>query len=578
MDCYTFTHRENHRVGQVQKAVFFASYKSFIRLCLGLLSFFSACQPKSGDRETETIKLIGRDSLYFSKEIFSNLKLDSIQLVHFLDSTQGNRSEKEAILLFYQKRQFQFAWLENNALSPAAHDFFLRYQDFISDYADSSLVDSQLDSLLYQLASEGPDSQDKSFSDQLEMRLSLTFFRFAKKEFTGLIENPEALLWHIPKYKKNYPALLDSLAEGRRPGLLKEPANSYYSGLKAALSQYKSLIKSGHWPTIPTWRPDSSKNMDEQAAWLKKCLVLLQDLRAKDTLSENKDALKKALLTFQKRNGLKETGVLDQATHKQLQMPLSQRLIQIMVNLERLRWLPEKIQGDFLLVNIPEFELHVFKNGKPLWNSKIVVGKEANKTQVFKGKISHIIINPYWAVPPGIVKKEVLPGLKKHRNYLRRHNMKVYAGNTPVNAAQINWHKYSTKIPYTIRQMPGKDNPLGKLKFLFPNSFWIYLHDSNEPWRFEAQKRTFSHGCIRVEKAEQLAAYLFEKNSGMSLTHIKKVMAGKSEAYYKLKQPEPVYIVYLTSWVDENGDLNFRPDIYGRDSLLALSVFGKLDK
>lgn len=544
-------------------------------LFLGLIFLFYGCGPEREDQEGKHKEPSPADSLYFSKESFSPLKLDSLQLVQYLDSAKGSDLEKESILLFYQRRNFQFAWLDKGNLSPAAQDFLLRYQDFISDYSDSSLVNPQLDTLLYRLASDGPEVQQRSFLDQLEMRLSFTFFRFAKKEFTGLIENPEALHWHIPKYKKNYTALLDSLAAGRRPGLLQEPANTHYSNLNAALIRYKNLEKSGQWPAIPAWNPDSTNAMDHRAAWLKKCIVLTRDLLASDTLTELSNAMKNALTAFQQRHGLKETGLVDRATYNQLQVPLSSRLRQMMVNLERLRWLPEKIQGDFLLVNIPAFTLHVFREGKPIWNSKLVVGKEVSKTQVFKGKISHLVLNPHWSVPPGIIRKEVLPGLKRNPNYLKKHHMQVFSGNQLIPASRINWHRYATKIPFTIRQLPGKDNPLGKFKFLFPNSFWIFLHDSNEPWRFDAHRRTFSHGCIRIEKAETLATYLFEKNAGFSTAQIRKAISGKKEAYYKLDKPEPVYIVYLTSWVDEKDRLHFRPDVYGRDSLLSKAIFGR---
>lgn len=554
---------------------YFVDLKPVFGLLWALGWLLAACQNTHSDLKTDGHGHSAEDSIYFSNEAYSPLVLDSLQLLHFLDSAEKNASEREPILKFYQKRNFQFAWLDRGMLNPAAQDFYLRYQDFLSDYSDSTLADPVLDSLMYQLASEGFDNPGKHLSEQLEMRLSLSFFRYAKKEFTGLLEDPAALHWYIPKYKKNYAALLDSLAAGRNPGRIKEPANAYYEALKSALAYYKNLEKSGKWPQIPEWSPPSgTSQMDPKADWLKQCLQLTQDLSALDT-ADSTDALTRALKNFQTRMGLKQTGQLDKATHEQLSIPISGRQRQIMVNLERLRWLPEQVKGDFLLVNIPAFTLYVFRDGKPIWDSKLVVGKEASKTQVFKGKISHIILNPYWAVPPGIIRKEVLPGLKKNPNYLHRHNMKVYSGNTLVDESRINWHNYATKIPYTIRQLPGKDNPLGKIKFLFPNSFWIFLHDSNEPWRFASERRTFSHGCIRVEKAEQLANYLFEKNAGMNTRQIKKAFDGKSEAYYKLKTPEPVYIIYLTSWVDDKGKLHFRPDVYGRDSLLLKAVFGK---
>lgn len=545
------------------------------RFCFGFLVLLSACQSEKADRLAEAPPANPPDSIYFSEEKFSLLSLDSNRLFRFLDSSAEPPSGKKALITFYRKRNFQFAWLEKGSISPAAQDFFLQYRGFLSDYSDTLLPDPVLDSLLYQLASDGFEKQGQGPLEELEMRLSLAFLRYARKEFTGLIDRPELLNWHIPKYKKNYPALLDSLAAGKRPGNFMEPVNAYYTSLKAALGQYKRLEQSGQWPKVPDWNPPpGAKSMDLRAVWLKKCLLLAGDLRPADTLTGTDSAVAGALRSFQNRMGLPETGQADQATIEQMRVPLRKRLRQIMVNLERMRWLPEKIKGDFLLVNIPEFTLHVFRDGNPIWDSKLVVGKQASKTQIFRGKISHIILNPIWSLPPGIIKKEILPGIKKHPDYLRRHHMQVFSGSSRVNAARINWHRYTNRIPYSIRQMPGPDNPLGRIKFLFPNSFWIFLHDSNEPWFFDARKRTFSHGCIRMEKAEQLAEYLLKKNAGMTDMQIRKALGGKKEAYYKLRKQEPVYIIYLTAWVDERGKLNFRPDVYGRDALLYKAVFG----
>jgi murein L,D-transpeptidase YcbB/YkuD len=560
-------------------ASFFGLSRLIYRVYALIFLVFQACHSGREEQVYRRPVSAHADSVYFSKEKFSILSLDSNRLFHFLDSAGEPASGKAALISFYKRRNYQFAWLENGSMRPAATEFFVQYRDFLGDYADSSIMDPVLDSLLYQLSFDGFENQGKAPLEELEMRTSLAFLRYARKEFTGVIRNPEALRWHIPKHKKNYPALLDSLAEGKMPGHFREPAHPYYAALKAALTEYKNIEKLGRWPRIPDGEPgNGNPDMSIGAGWLKQCLILTRDLLPADTLSESEAVIATALKRFQRRMGLAEKGLLDKESLEQLRVPLRIRQKQIMVNLERMRWLPGKIQGDFLLVNIPEFAIHVFREGKPIWHSRLVVGKQASKTQIFKGKISHIILNPTWGVPPGIVKKEILPGLKRHPDYLRRHHMQVFSGNQRIPAGRINWHRFSNRIPYTIRQIPGPENPLGRIKFLFPNSFWIYLHDSNEPWFFEAQKRTFSHGCIRMEKADKLAAYLFEKNAGMGPKEIQKALGLKKEAYFKLRKAEPVYIVYLTSWVDENGRLNFRPDVYGRDSLLYRAVFGNSDR
>lgn len=510
--------------------------------------------------------------VYFSVEKFSRLTHDSAGLHRILVSLSGNKPLADTILAFYRRRQFQYAWLEGSALQPGAQDFFLRYQEFAGDYPDTSLPDPVMDSLLYHLSAEGMPSPAGARLAELDIRLSLAFFRVAGKEFSGIVDNPESLRWYIPRYKKNYPALLDSLASGHRLSGLREPANPYYLRLKSALARYRQLEKPGVWPQIPdTVGKEAGLR---RAPWLRRCLVLMGDLAPADTLPLQDSVLFYALKRYQVRMGLNPTGIPDAATLSRLRVPLQEQIRQIMVNLERMRWLPEKISGDFLLVNIPAFTLHVFRKGRPEWETRVVVGRQMSKTQVFSSKISHVIVNPSWAVPPGIIRKEVLPGIKKHPGYLQRHRMQVFSGNTRIEASGIDWGRYSGRIPYTIRQVPGYDNPLGRFKFLFPSSFWIYLHGSSEPWRFGEPVRTFSHGCIRVEKAEELATLLLSANAGMSHRQIRRIFSGKKEAYYRLNRPEPVFVVYLTAWADEAGALHFRPDVYGRDAVLCRAVFG----
>jgi murein L,D-transpeptidase YcbB/YkuD len=247
----------------------------------------------------------------------------------------------------------------------------------------------------------------------------------------------------------------------------------------------------------------------------------------------------------------------------------------MMVNLERLRWLPDTLAGNFLVVNIPEYKLHVFENGQPAWESNVVVGKMAGRTQIFKGNLSQIILNPSWGVPPGIANKEVLPGLKKDRHYLDRHQMEAFEGNTILDTRRINWLRYPKRMPFNIRQKAGPDNPLGRFKFYLSNSYWIYLHDSNEKYLFDAHRRAFSHGCIRVEKADSLARYLLRNDTNWPGKRIAKMLDSKTDFGISVKPVVPVYIVYLTSWVGRNGELHFRKDVYQRDDILAKSVFGE---
>jgi murein L,D-transpeptidase YcbB/YkuD len=220
-----------------------------------------------------------------------------------------------------------------------------------------------------------------------------------------------------------------------------------------------------------------------------------------------------------------------------------------MVNLERSRWLPDHIGGEYIAVNIPEFKLHVFRNDSVLWTMNVVVGKAANKTVIFSGDLKYVVFSPYWNVPASILKKEVLPGIQRNKNYLASHHME--------------WNGNS------VRQKPGPWNSLGQVKFLFPNSYSIYLHDTPSKSLFNEDQRAFSHGCIRVAEPRKLAMYLLKNDPAWDEKKIGDAMNSGREKTVTLMQSIPVFIGYLTAWVSPQGQLNFRNDIYGRDSRLA---------
>jgi murein L,D-transpeptidase YcbB/YkuD len=207
------------------------------------------------------------------------------------------------------------------------------------------------------------------------------------------------------------------------------------------------------------------------------------------------------------------------------------------------------MKGRYLAVNIPEFKLHAYQDDSLLWSMNVVVGKSVHKTVVFSGDLKYVVFSPYWNVPPGILKNEILPGIRRNKNYLDVHHMEWNNGN--------------------VRQKPGPWNSLGQVKFLFPNSHSIYLHDTPSKSLFNEEKRAFSHGCIRVAEPKKLATYLLRDDLNWSEQKIEAAMNRGKEQYVTLKENMPVFIAYFTAWVDRKGLLNFRDDIYSRDTRLA---------
>ncbi len=261
--------------------------------------------------------------------------------------------------------------------------------------------------------------------------------------------------------------------------------------------------------------------------------------------------LKDAVTTYETSHFRKFDGKIGPAVIKELNVPIKERIKTITVNMERCRWITPDIdkQQEYIAVNVPSYRLRYVRDGKPFLISNVVVGKELNKTVIFSGQMSYLAFAPYWNIPKSILEKEIKPGIAKNPNYLADHNME-WNGNM-------------------VRQKPGGQNSLGKVKFMFPNSNNIYLHDTPAKGLFNADDRAFSHGCVRVEKARELAIAITKKDGNWNEAKVDEAMNAGKESNYALKTKIPVYITYFTAWADENGNVVFFDDVYERDNSLA---------
>jgi murein L,D-transpeptidase YcbB/YkuD len=241
-----------------------------------------------------------------------------------------------------------------------------------------------------------------------------------------------------------------------------------------------------------------------------------------------------------------------------MNIPAHERVEQLLMNMDRMRWMAAEPKGNLIVVNIPEFTLHIYEGTNKVKEMAVVVGKEGHSTMMFNGDLNQVVFSPYWNVPPSIVRNEILPAMNRNGNYLSSQNMEVVSNDG--------------ELP-TIRQRPGAKNALGRVKFLFPNSFNIYFHDTPSKSLFEKDKRAFSHGCIRLKEPEWMANYVLRDQPEWTPEKISAAMVSGDEKFVKVKNPIPVVITYYTAWVDETGKLNFREDIYGHDKKLAEKMF-----
>jgi murein L,D-transpeptidase YcbB/YkuD len=255
--------------------------------------------------------------------------------------------------------------------------------------------------------------------------------------------------------------------------------------------------------------------------------------------------LEDAIRLYQKNNGLHADGIVGKGTIKMMQVTIKERIEQVMVNMERCRWLPANTSKKYLYVNIPEYKLHIIENDVEQFSMSVIVGKGTNKTAIFKSNITHIVFSPYWNIPTSILMKEIVPQINRNPEYLSKNHMEWNNGH--------------------LRQKPGPDNALGGIKFMFPNPFNIYLHDTPTKYLFEKEKRNFSHGCIRIGNPIKLASYLLADNYYWTDEKINEAMNRTTELVIPIAEKVPVYVVYFTAFVDADQRLNYREDIYNRD-------------
>ncbi|WP_162098459.1 L,D-transpeptidase family protein [Nitritalea halalkaliphila] len=287
--------------------------------------------------------------------------------------------------------------------------------------------------------------------------------------------------------------------------------------------------------------------------------------------------LLRGVLRLQQRLGLNQDGVIGNGTLAGLNEPPAQQMQKLAVNMERLRWLPDTLKEEtVIVVNIANFRMDLIQNRDTLFSTEAIVGKNYRKTPVFNAEMSYLVFSPTWTVPPTILANDVLPAVKKDMNYLKSKQMRVLTfDGKEVDPTKINWQSLSARgFPYMIRQDPGPQNSLGAVKFMFPNRYNVYIHDTPSREQFGRDNRALSSGCIRIREPERLAVLLLE-DQGWTPERIAAAMKRKTEENVRLKRPIPVVLLYLTAWTDEGGRLQWREDIYTRDAELAAALRSK---
>lgn len=536
-------------------------------LSIGAMVFiFAACNTQSssdntnagGDRgrvilRTDTVYLV-RNASITPANSYSDLFLDSAVIEKFIQSNNLSADEGKYFRSFYNYRNGQFAWFTTLGFTEQAKGFW-NLQDQLGSKSAKTLR-NKMDTLL-NMDTLGISRYDTSIA-QTELALTNAWLQFyaANRNQTQFANiSPEKA---IPVKKENVLVLADTLLRQKTDTGFNSMISPYHA-LKQRLELFTSIAKQGGWGQVSMNGRQIKKGATSPAiSMIKKRLQKTGQMSGSDTSAVFNDSLVVAVTNYQFRHGLKPTGIITDTFIRSLNVPVETRIKQLITNLNRMMWMPATQERSYISVNIPELLLSVFENNTKVFDMPVAVGKEGTNTTMFTGTLDQVVFSPYWNIPASIVQREILPKMKSDPNYLKSRRMEIVGKND--------------SLP-VIRQLPGKDNSLGKVKFLFPNRFDIYFHDTYAKEIFNSDKRAVSHGCIRLSDAEKLANYLLRNNNTWTPAKVNAAMNAGKEQWVKPSPAVPVRITYYTAWVDDTGELNFRDDIYDNDKKIMQMMF-----
>jgi L,D-transpeptidase YcbB len=563
--------------GMIANALLFRPFR-IDRAPVALLAFalpllvFAGCGAPDDDPETAV-------------RFQSSFKEDAAEtrLVPLPPSRRGEVDEVAARV--YEQAGWRPLWLDGRGLSSEAEHLL----EALRRSGEEGLDPADYDLETLERAAEDTfggllsrPGRDESWA--LDRALTRAYLAYAHDLALGRVK-PEDLdaEWHM-EAREIDPAA--RLARALEAGNLEEalaslpPPHRGYQALREELARYRGLAEQGGWPRVPEGPALSLSELDRQPTpeETRRLRALEARLAAEGYLPEpgeggelDLERLVGALDRFQVRHGIAVDHILGPETVEELNVPAERRARQIVLNMERWRWLPAELGERRVEVNVPEFMLRSFEGDRPAQTMRVVVGKEGWGTAMFTDEMDHVVVNPEWNVPESIAREEVLPAVRQDPGYLQRNDFEVLSGwdadAEPVNPRSLDWSSVDEK-QVRFRQRPGPDNPLGRIKFMFPNQFNIYLHDTSATHLFEEYDRAFSHGCIRVQKPAELASWVFQGDDG----EVRQALATSEQQSLPLPEPIPVWIVYWTAYVPPEGGIGFYQDIYGIDAAMEKAL------
>ena len=482
----------------------------------------------------------------------------------------------------YANRNFTPIWFDRNGLKKEWNTFRnsintarwigLTPGAYHSDHLENLLVEAISRWEIY-------GSPDYAELSRVEILMTDRLLRYATHLTAGRTR-PEAtdMGWHVQDGPLSRERLLGMFSEDLSLERILErlqPKHRLFRTLQIGIQRYYRILEQGGWPAIPPGPLMRLGDRDARVRTLRHRLVLSHDLKggAPDDPDFFDGELEAAVRRFQQRHGLTPDGLVGGATLIALNVPVDVRVHQLLLNFERLRWLPNELGERYLFVNIPDFRMHIVKADRITETLDVIVGRKDRPTPSMNGQMRYMMLNPYWFIPPRIAEEDILPKIQRDPEYLTRHRIRVFEDWSPdapeIEPSSIDWSNMTPdRFGFKLRQDPADTNALGRAKFVFPNKFEIYIHDTPARVLFKNARRDLSSGCIRIDKPLELALELLDDSPQWTPDALSDALRKPQQTAVVLSEPIPVYILYLTAWGDNDGTVHFREDIYSRDRLL----------
>ncbi len=477
---------------------------------------------------------------------------------------------------FYANRNYEPAWTENKNVKDLLESLESSYDEGLDpeDYHYKGINE-----LLDKKKSGSLSNNERA---DLDLLLTDALIMYASHLLEGKLEQSALRKkWDVEKNERpdNVDSLLTVTLHNKqvKPALERiKPSHYMYLLMKFHLKKLRQEAEDGGWPEVSGGETLKKDMDDPRIMEIREYLMATGDMRESNSVDETvfDNELEAAVKKFQLRHGLTDDGVIGKGTIEQMQVPIESRIESIKINLERLRWIFHHPDEDFLIVNIAGFNVRRVTDRQEVFNSRVIVGKYHHESPVFMGKMTYIVVNPTWTLPYSIATNETLPKLKKDPGYLEAKHMEVMDRNgTILNPSSIDWSQYSRgNFPFIIRQKAGPWNALGEVKFMFPNKYSVYLHDTPSRSLFERQDRAFSHGCIRTEDKWGLMMSLMDDPEVWNMDKINEILKSGKTTNINLPKPINIYLIYLTAVADRENNLYFFKDVYKRDQTMSTEL------